>query len=164
LYSLRLAHLVVPEGLHSGRLQGRRIQPGDLDLVTRWRVAFSLESLGAEDTPHLWNQCRASVERSLKDGKTWLLLDQTQPVSTSGFNTTIDEAVQVGGVWTPPEFRSRGYGRAVVAASLLDARAEGAVKSILFTGVGNLPAQRAYAALGFRHVGDYRLLLLRTEV
>jgi predicted GNAT family acetyltransferase len=128
-----------------------------------WRVGFSVESLGAEDTPQLWKQCRASVERSLKDGLTWVLLDRGQPVSTSSFNTAIAEAVQVGGVWTPPELRSRGYGRSAVAASLLDARAEGAVKSILFTGIGNLPAQRAYSALGFRRLGDYRLLLLRSD-
>jgi predicted GNAT family acetyltransferase len=64
-------------------------------------------------------------------------------------------------VYTPPELRSRGYGRAVVAASLLDARAEGAERTILFTPVENIPAQRAYEALGYRHIGDYRLLLLR---
>jgi RimJ/RimL family protein N-acetyltransferase len=161
LYSLDLAGLIVPESLRSGRLQARRCKPGDLDLLTRWRVGFSVESLGAEDTPQLWRQCRASVERSLADGRTWLLIDVDRPVSTSSFNTAIDEAVQVGGVWTPPELRSRGYGRSVVAASLLDARAEGVVQSILFTGVSNLPAQRAYSALGFRYTGDYRLLLLR---
>jgi predicted GNAT family acetyltransferase len=160
LYHLDLAGLVVPESLRSGRLQARRCEPGDLDLLTRWRVGFSLESLGAADTSHLWRQCRASVERSLADGQTWMLIEGDRPVSTSSFNTAIDEAVQVGGVWTPPELRSRGYGRSVVAASLLDARSEGAVQSILFTGVRNIPAQRAYVALGFRHRGDYRLLLL----
>jgi predicted GNAT family acetyltransferase len=161
LYSLDLVDLVVPQGLRSGQLQARRCEPGDLELLTHWRVGFSLESLGAEDTPRLWRQCRASVERSLRDSHTWLLIDQGRPVSTSSFNTAIAEAVQVGGVWTPPELRSRGYGRAVVAASLLDARSEGVAHSILFTGVGNLPAQRAYAALGYCHTGDYRLLLLR---
>jgi len=58
--------------------------------------------------------------------------------------------------------RRRGYARAVVAASLLDARAEGAQTAILFTGESNTAAQKAYVALGFRHIGAYRLLLLRT--
>ena len=48
--------------------------------------------------------------------------------------------------------------------SLLDARAEGVQKAILFTGESNLSAQRAYTALGFRHVGDYRLLLLQSPI
>jgi RimJ/RimL family protein N-acetyltransferase len=161
LYSLALTDLVVPEGLCSGWLRGRRIEPGDLDLVAAWRVDFAVEALGEEESPHLWERCRAAAERNLQQGRTWLLEDQGVPVSTSSFNTAIQEAVQIGGVWTPPKLRSQGYGRAVVAASLLDARAEGVATSILFTGVENIAAQRAYEALGYRRIGDYRIMLLR---
>jgi predicted GNAT family acetyltransferase len=162
LYSLALEKLAVPKALRSGRWRGRRIQAGDLDLLTEWRVGFSVEALGEEPSPRLCKQCRASAERSLEQGVTWLLEDGGEPVATSSFNATIDEAVQVGGVWTPPHLRNRGYGRAAVAASLLDARAEGVTTSILFTGEGNLAAQRAYEALGFRQIGHYRLLLLHS--
>ncbi len=161
LYSLEVENLVVPGPLRSGEWLGRRLQPGDLDLLTEWRVGFSVEALGEPESPQLWKRCRASAERALDQGWTWLLEDGGEPVSTSSFNATIREAVQVGGVWTPPQFRNRGYGRAAVAASLLDARADGAKIAILFTGVGNLAAQRAYLALGFRHIGNYRLLLMR---
>ena len=161
LYSLALNDLLLPEGLRAGRLLGRRIQPGDVDQVTQWLVAFALESLGDEETPGLWERTRAGVERKQVQGLTWILEDRGRPVATSGFNTSTAEAVQIGGVYTPPELRGRGYGRAVVAASLLDARAEGATSSILFTGVDNIPAQKCYEALGYRHIGDYRLFLLR---
>ncbi len=161
LYSLALADLLVPEGLRSGRLVGRRIRPGDVGQVTEWLVAFGLESLGDEDSPRLWERVRADVERKQEQGLTWILEDRGRPVSTSGFNTMTAEAVQIGGVFTPPELRGRGYGRAVVASSLLDARAEGVESSILFTGVENVAAQRCYEALGYRHIGDYRLLLVR---
>jgi hypothetical protein len=50
------------------------------------------------------------------------------------------------------------------AASLLDARAEEGQKAILFTGKINLAAQRAYTALGFRRIGNYRLLLLGSPI
>ena len=161
LYSLSLVDLVVPEGLRKGHLAGRRIQPCDIEQVTAWLVAFSLEALHEEDIPELRARVRAGVDRKQEQGLTWIVEDEGQPVSTSGFNTTTAKAVQIGGVYTPPELRSRGYGRAVVAASLLDAQAEGAERSILFTPVDNIPAQRAYEALGYRHIGDYRLLLLR---
>jgi ribosomal protein S18 acetylase RimI-like enzyme len=46
----------------------------------------------------------------------------------------------------------------VVAGSLLDARAQGVARGVLFTAEENRPAQRAYQALGFRVVGDYGLL------
>jgi predicted GNAT family acetyltransferase len=82
------------------------------------------------------------------------------PVAYRQFNATLPEVVQVGGVWTPPSLRSRGYARAVVAGSLLAARAEGARRGVLFTGEENVAAQRAYAAIGFRRVGDWGLLFL----
>ena len=164
LYGLDLADLLVPEDLRTGRLVGRRIQQGDVEQVTEWLVAFALESLGEEDGPELWERTRANVERKQVQGLTWILEDRGQPVSTSGFNTTTAEAVQIGGVFTPPELRGRGYGRAAVASSLLDARAEGVESSILFTGVRNVPAQKCYEALGYRHIGDYRLILVRAPV
>jgi predicted GNAT family acetyltransferase len=159
LYSLRLDQLIEPEALHSGQVRGRLIQPDDLELVIKWRIAYSLETLAERDTPELHERCRASMERSLKDKTTWLLEDQEKVVACSSFNAIIKEAVQVGGVWTPPALRRRGYGRAVVAASLLHARDETVQRAILFTGEHNIAAQKAYAALGFRQIGYYRLLL-----
>ena len=164
LYSLKLDELIEPDGLRSGRLHGRRIEPRDLELVTQWRIAYSHEALGEEDSPQLCQRCRATIERSLREGHTWILEDQGQPVACSSFNAAITEAVQVGGVWTPPELRRRGYGRAVVAASLVDARAENVEMAILFTGKTNVAAQKAYVALGFRHIGDYRIVLLKSPL
>ncbi len=164
LYSLALGDLVVPDDLSSGKVAGRRIDLRDLELMARWTVAYAIEAIGETDSPHLWESSRRSVERSLRERRAWLLERQGEPVACSSFNTAIKEAVQVGGVWTPPELRRRGYGRCVVAVSLLDARADGAEKAILFTGESNLAAQRAYTALGFRHIGDYRLLLLRSPM
>jgi RimJ/RimL family protein N-acetyltransferase len=164
LYSLRLEDLLVPDGLSSGRISGRRIEPRDLELIAKWAVAYSIETLGEKDSPQLWEKCRTSAERSLGEGRTWVLEDCGEPVACSSFNTAIKEAVQVGGVWTPPELRRRGYGRSVVAVSLLDARLEGVEKGFLFTGESNIAAQKAYTALGFRRIGDYRLMLLGSPV
>jgi predicted GNAT family acetyltransferase len=164
LYSLELEDLVVPGSLASGKVKGRRIESGDVDLLTKWRAAFAVEALGEEDGPQLRQQCQEVTERSVREKRTWVLEDEGRPVACSSFNTAIEEAVQVGGVWTPPDLRRRGYGRAVVAASLLDARTEGVRKSILFTGEDNTAAQKAYEALGFRRIGDYSIVLLRSPL
>jgi predicted GNAT family acetyltransferase len=60
-------------------------------------------------------------------------------------------------VYTPPELRGRGFARAAVAASLLEARAEGAARAVLFTSSG--AAARAYEALGFVRAGSFGLVL-----
>jgi ribosomal protein S18 acetylase RimI-like enzyme len=165
LYSLSLDALVEPDTLREGRVRGRRLAPPDLELAVEWRVAYSLEALGDFDTPELRDRVRAGMQASLEAGEVWMLEDEAgTPLAQSAFNAVTTEAVQVGGVWTPPALRGRGYGRAVVAASLRDARAEGKRQAILFTGVHNTPAQKAYIALGFQHIGDYRIVLLRESI
>jgi len=164
LYGLSLNALIEPEILSDGVVNGRLATITDVELLTRWRVAYSLETLGDVDSPELWKRCQNSVERAIKGNNIWLLEENGRFVSTTAFNTAIKEAVQVGGVWTPPQFRSRGYARAAVAASLRDARAEGVPNAVLFTGEGNIAAQKAYEALGFRHIGDYCITLLKTAV
>ncbi|MCB8983174.1 MAG: GNAT family N-acetyltransferase [Ardenticatenaceae bacterium] len=160
LYSLKLDDMIVPEMLQMGVWQGRRATSEDLERQTAWRVAYMMEEMNEADTTELWQRAGQSVQHAVNADRLWLLQVDGRVVASSGFNAAIAEAVQVGGVYTPPEWRSRGYGRAVVAASLLDARAEGVTTGILFTGVDNVPAQKAYEALGFRRIGDYRILYL----
>ena len=161
LYSLALDDLVVPEPLQTGQVMGRQADLRDVDILARWRVGYEIEALGEEETEQLWANKRAIAERAVEGGNTWILEADGRPVATSAFNSRIAEAVQIGGVWTPPDFRGCGYARCVVAQSLLDARDEGAQMAILFTDEDNIPAQKAYTSLGFRHVGDYYLFMLR---
>jgi len=164
LYVLELAELTVPEALSSGQVTARHPTPADLEILVRWRIGYELESIAAEDTPEYRAEVRASQRRIIADGTAWVLEADGVPVATTGFNAVLTEVVQVGGVYTPPESRSRGYARCAVAASLLDARGTGATRAILFTGEQNIAAQKAYTALGFRQVGYFRLCLLREGV
>jgi uncharacterized protein len=160
LYALELRELIVPPDLAAGRVRARRSADSDLDLMMRWRIAYCVEALGSRDGQSLRDRCTEDVATLHRLGRLWLLEKDGRPVAHTAFNSALPEAVQIGGVWTPPEFRGRGYARAVVAASLLDARADGAGRAILFTGDDNPAAISAYRALGFQRVGDYRLLLL----
>ncbi len=161
LYALQLDDLVVPEDLLSGRVSGRRIERRDVELAVRWRAAYCLEALEAEDSPILREQCRGDVESSFGRGETWVLERDGEAVASTSFNARTDEMVQVGGVWTPPDLRGHGYGRSAVAVSLLDVREESVERAILFTGDDNVSAVRAYAALGFRRIDDFRIVLRR---
>lgn len=158
LFTLLLADLRVPELLASGRVLCRRPRADELELVARWRLDFSREALGRDGG---LDAARGEVARLQKLDSQWILLEGDRPVAYSAFNARLPDAVQIGGVWTPPELRSRGYARAVVAGSLLEARSAGASLAVLFTGEENVSARRAYEALGFRVVGDYGLVIYR---
>ncbi len=164
LYALRLTELVVPSQLKFGYAAGRRVSYKDLDQVSAWRTAYSVELLGVNEDQELRNQSRSNMAENIASGQSWVLESGGEMVANTSFNASVKEAVQVGGVYTPPELRGKGYGRSVVAASLLDARNEGAEMAFLFTGDSNSTARKAYAALGFERIGDYRLSILSEPV
>jgi predicted GNAT family acetyltransferase len=164
LYTLQLKHLVIPDQLLNGQVAGRRVAAQDLEQVTAWRVAYSVEVLGVLEDQQRWERSRLNMMENISSGQSWVLERGEKLVATTSFNTSVSEAVQVGGVYTPPEYRGKGYGRAVVAASLIDARDDGAELVVLFTGDDNTPARKAYAALGFGRIGDFRLSFLSKPV
>jgi predicted GNAT family acetyltransferase len=88
----------------------------------------------------------------------WVLFEDKVPVSLSGFNARLDDMVQVGPVWTPPEHRGKGFARLLLACILSQAKIKGIKKAILFT--DNPVAIKVYRALGFHKIGEYRVALL----
>lgn len=158
LYALPLGDLVVPPMLASGAVRCRRPEDADMPLLSEWRNGYNVEASGMAEGPETTAQSQRDVEHWRAARASFVLTRDGEPVAYSAFNATIPDTVQVGGVWTPPALRARGYGRCVVAGSLVMAREEGAGRALLFTGDDNLPAQRAYEALGFRPIGDYGLI------
>jgi predicted GNAT family acetyltransferase len=160
LYALEIARLVVPPDLARGELRCRHPLGSELEQLTDWRVRFAIEALGATDGPDLRHASADDVRLQHERGTDWVLLTGGTPVSYAVFNAMLPDIVQVGGVWTPPEVRGRGYARSIVAGSLLAARKQGVARAVLFADPTNAAARRAYQFLGFRIVGDYGLVLL----
>ena len=158
LYAVPLPDVVVPSALTSGAVACRRVTDDELPLVVEWRMAYNVEANRVPADAAGRARALAEAERWHAERVHFMLTRDGERVAYSAFNAHLPDTVQVGGVWTPPALRSRGYGRCVVAGSLLIARTEGAHRAILFTAEDNVPAQRAYEALGFRRVGDYGLV------
>jgi len=160
LHGLDLDRLVVPAQLESGVVRCRHPEPEELEQLVQWRASFAVESLGATDGPALRSASRADVELHHERRADWVLVHDTTPVAYSVFNAMLPEMVQIGGVWTPAEFRGRGYARSVVAGSLVAAGKQGVTRAVLFADPANAAARAAYLAIGFQIVGDYGLVLL----
>nr|WP_274517504.1 GNAT family N-acetyltransferase [Fortiea contorta] len=75
----------------------------------------------------------------------------------------LPDIVQIGGVWTPPALRGKGYAKSVVAGSLLAAKTQGVERAILFTNRQNSAAQAAYRGIGFHPTGEEFGLVLFAE-
>jgi predicted GNAT family acetyltransferase len=134
-------------------------------MLTEWRIAYRQETMAEPLTPALIESSRESVQRMVSEKRTWLIESAGKVVACSSFNASVKSGiqggvVQVGGVWTPPALRKNHYGRAAVATSLIAARNSGYTRAILFTDEENIPAQKAYTALGFKQIGTYGLSFL----
>ncbi|HEY2409020.1 MAG TPA: GNAT family N-acetyltransferase [Polyangiaceae bacterium] len=159
LYVLELAELRVPIALSSGAIVCRAPLPTERELLIAWRRAYEIEALGASDTEETRKNAENFLNWQWGDEKLCVALESGRLVSLSAFNATLPDIVQLGGIYTPPELRGRGYAKASVAGSLRVAIARGASRAVLFT--ANPSAIRCYESLGFRRTGDYALVLLR---
>ena len=157
----------VGEDKSSGGLHGRCDERGvDCELAewiaTGQNTRDALCCLGAdtEFADSINTFAARAIEGHVERGEAFLLEMDGIPVSLCTHNARVRDNVQIGGVWTPPELRGRGYARRVVAGALRVADREGVKRAVLFT--ENPAARRSYEALGFRRVGDFGVIVLAT--
>ena len=154
LCTLDLSDLILPEP------DGTRlapIRPKDAEIVISYRAAFDVETM-SEPPGSARAKAELDVGRWLRAGTHRLLWQGKRPVALTGLNARLADVVQVGGVYTPPGLRGRGFARRAVAWHLAEARQAGARRATLFA--ANEPALRAYRAIGFSQVGWMGLALL----
>ena len=160
LYTVSLQSLAAPDARAGQILTPRAAMPRDLDTLTEWTVDYTVESSHIPKAEIDIGQTRNRLSSNIEEGLILVLEDDGQLLSMASINAQTDRVGQVGGVWTPPHLRSRGYARQLVHYLLRTLRAAGKDRAILFTPETNTPAQKAYESIGFSAVGDYAVFLL----
>ena len=156
-FSLDLNDLVIPEG--NGELV--TLAAADPETMIRWRIDCSIEAIQLPPDRAEEDGRRAYHSYIERDSHRVLMVDG-QPVATTGINARLPQIVQVGGVYTPPPLRGRGYARRAVALHLAEARSAGATRATLFA--GSEMAARAYQAIGFQRIGYSSIILFKEPV
>ncbi len=154
-FTLDLNQIVVPD------TSGAAMVPlGDLDreIAEGWRQSYLTEAMDF-DADRARSQSKKDIAAYVERDSHRALLVSGQPVGMTGFNARLPEAVQIGGVYTPPALRGRGYAKLAVALHLLEARAAGVTRAVLFAASDS--AARAYIAIGFKPAGQYSLILFK---
>lgn len=159
LYALMTSELLVPESLERGPVVCRAPNASEVETVREWRHLFELECLGAQDTAEDRDRAARGIDVMIAEARCWVLALHDQPVSFVALNAVLPDSAQLGSVYTPPFLRGRGFAKAAVAGAVLEARARGAARAVLFT--SNPSAARSYAAVGFRQVGEFGVLLIK---
>ncbi|MFF4777406.1 GNAT family N-acetyltransferase [Microtetraspora fusca] len=122
----------------------------DVPRAVRWIREFEVEAgvkVGADPTPVVAARINRNEFVWWEDGG--------RPVALAGVSAPIAGMSRVGPVYTPPEFRGRGYGSAVTYAVTRKALDEGAAEVLLFADLANSRSNSIYQALGYEPVTDY---------
>ncbi len=124
----------------------------DIDLLTSWLYAFWREAMpgkiGADE------EAQNTVEARVEDGD-YFVWDDSGVVALAGKGRITPHGCTVGPVYTPPQFRSRGYATALTAALsqlLLD---RGYQFVALFTDLSNPTSNRIYQKVGYHPLCDF---------
>jgi RimJ/RimL family protein N-acetyltransferase len=124
---------------------------GDRELLADWFADFHLEALGEQAADGILAVVSSRIGRE----ELVLWEDGGRPVACAAFSVPIAAMSRIGPVYTPPEFRGRGYGEAVTRAVTREALDAGATEVLLFTDLGNAASNSVYQAIGYRAVADY---------
>ena len=144
--SMRMYRLGVLQGPTDVPGSARCAAPADLDVVANWFARFHAES--APDSPsddHV-QMARRRVDRQ----DVWLWTDAGRPVSLAVGSAPAAGVSRIAPVYTPPEFRRRGYGAAITARATQACLDSGAEDVVLYTDLANPASNSIYQKIGYR--------------
>jgi len=142
----RLDALVPPDPMPSGAAVVAGTE--HRNVVVAWYEAFAAEI----DEPS--GDVRPAVDDRLAYGGITLWIDGGEPVSLAGRTRSVAGMARVAPVYTPPEYRGRGYGAAATVAVTRAAIDDGLRDLLLYTDLANPTSNRLYARLGYKPVED----------
>jgi GNAT superfamily N-acetyltransferase len=118
----------------------------DLGLAGRWIEQMVLEAGDPPVDGRAWS--------ARQTGRLWLWETDGEPVSLAARRTTVEGVTRIGPIYTPPEFRRRGFGAALTSQLCSVLRDEGS-EVCLRTDLANPDSHSIYQAIGFEPVADY---------
>jgi uncharacterized protein len=117
----------------------------DRNLLVNWGKAFAQEALG-DNSPESEHQ--SWFDKHLKNNSLYVWQDQVA-VSMAAFGGTTPNGVRVNAVYTPPEYRGKGYATSCVATISQYLLAQGYQYCFLFTDLANPTSNYIYRKIGY---------------
>ena len=127
----------------------REATTNDLDLVAEWVAHFEAEALaniGSRST-------KASAARRIAAGEICLWCDPEPRTMAASVRPT-QRGIAVAGVYTPPQWRRRGYATSCVAALSELLLGRGFEFCVLYTDLDNPTSNSIYTRIGYRPLRD----------
>ncbi|MDR1748667.1 MAG: GNAT family N-acetyltransferase [Spirochaetaceae bacterium] len=129
----------------------------DAEALFPLQEAYEKEEVLPDESMFSSSQCMAGLRQTLLTRTVAVYRNGMTPVAKAAINAEGINWVQIGGVYTVPQWRSRGLARRLVQhiAELSAEREKGAC---LFVKKGNAAARNSYRNAGFTPFGEYRIV------
>lgn len=130
----------------------RQATAADRPLLIAWNEAFVAETFGEHATPGV--AARTVDIRLTSEQSGFAFWEDGEPVCLIGYSGPTPDGIRIGPVYTPPQFRRRGYASAataVLSQRLID---EGRRFCALFADLDNATSNHIYHEIGFEPVAD----------
>ena len=102
---------------------------------------------------------KQNFNESVKNKSSWGVFIDGKLVSIGSYSMRYKDIGQIGGVFTIPEKRYKGYSKLCMKQLLIDSKKIHKLNTlILFTGENNIAAQNLYESLGFQKIDDFGLI------
>ncbi len=135
-------------------LRVRKADAYDADLLFPMQKCYELEEVVITPTHFNEAQCMKSLRLALREQLVYVAEMDGVPVSKAATNARGYKVDQIGGVYTAPSQRGKGFGKAVVSQLLKEVLSEKQA-ACLFVKKHNRSALALYERLGFSPVTDY---------
>lgn len=146
---MRIHQLTQVEPVATANGYLRSATEADRPLLLEWFAAFSAEigELVSQDTEQM-------VNSGLKRQSIYLWEDGV-PVSLACGSQSLPNAARIGPVYTPPQYRRKGYATASVAALSQKFLDQGCYSCFLFTDLANPTSNHVYQMIGYCPICDW---------
>lgn len=148
--------LDVEKTAYTSEPDARLLQVADFEPWVKLRQAYTQEmGFPGNSFEEIHIEFLEKVDRKT----TWGLFLEKKLVAIADLNAHFSDLGQLGGVYTLPEFRRRGFSKRLVRHIIHDIKTVHCIrKLIIFTGEHNFAARRVYESLSIHPFGYYALL------
>jgi uncharacterized protein len=138
----------------------RQATAADLELVAQWLVEFTDEAMRGREAPSI-DDARKEMQVRIERGMLYLWEDD-EPVSMAASSRPTPNGIAIGPVYTPSQFRGKGYASSCVAQLSQQLLDQGRSFITLFTDLANPTSNHIYQAIGYRPICDYTVYSFKT--
>ena len=128
----------------------RAAAEADKDLVKNWSHGFQIDCFGENSKVP-----EADFSRRIPEGNVFLWDLDSRPASMAVRVRATENGTSVGGVYTPPELRGKGYATSCVAELSRLILRSGKLFCTLYTDLANPTSNSIYKKIGYVEIADF---------